>query len=115
MSAECIFCKIAAQEIPSKTVYEDDNLIAVEDMNPMAPIHILLIPRRHISSLNEAGPNDAALLGHTQLVAAAIAREKGIATDGYRLVNNCGVEGGQAVMHIHYHLLGGRNLTWPPG
>jgi histidine triad (HIT) family protein len=115
VNAECIFCKIAAQEIPSKIVYQDSDLIAIEDINPMAPIHILLIPRKHIPSLNEAGLDDAVLLGHVQLAAAAIAREKGIAADGYRLINNCGEWGGQTVMHVHYHLLGGRNLKWPPG
>ncbi len=115
MHAECIFCKIVAEEIPGKTVYQDDELIAIEDINPVAPIHILLIPRQHIPSLNEANPDDAALLGRIQLVAAAIAREKGIADQGYRLINNCKEWGGQTVMHIHYHLLGGRNLGWPPG
>lgn len=114
-AADCIFCKLVAQEIPSKIVYQDDELIAIEDINPASPIHILLIPRKHIPSLNQAGVDDAALLGHIQLVAAQIAQDQGIAGNGYRLVNNCGEWGGQTVMHIHYHLLGGRKLQWPPG
>ncbi len=114
-AADCIFCKIAAQEIPAKIVYQDDELIAIEDINPAAPIHILLIPRKHIPSLDQAGLEDASLLGHLQLTAARIANEQGIATRGYRLVNNCGEWGGQLVMHVHYHLLGGRDLKWPPG
>ncbi|HCF50867.1 MAG TPA: histidine triad nucleotide-binding protein [Syntrophomonas sp.] len=114
-AADCIFCKLAAQEIPSKIVYQDDDLIALEDINPVAPIHILLIPRKHIPSLNEAGLDDAAWLGRLQLAAAKIAQDQGIAANGYRLVNNCGEWGGQTVRHVHYHLLGGRNLQWPPG
>lgn len=112
---DCIFCKIAAREISSKMVYEDENLVAIEDINPVAPLHLLLIPRQHITSLNEAGADEVALLGQIQLTAAAIARDKGLAQEGYRLVNNCGEQGGQTVMHLHYHLLGGRNMQWPPG
>jgi len=114
-AADCIFCKLVAQEIPSKIVYQDDHLIAIEDINPVSPIHILLIPRKHIPSLNEAGLDDAALLGHLQLVAAQVAQDQGFAGNGYRLVNNCGKWGGQEVMHLHYHLLSGRKHQWPPG
>lgn len=114
-AADCIFCKIAAREIPAQLIYQDDELIAIKDINPAAPIHILLIPRKHIASLNQAGLEDADLLGHLQITAARIASDQGIAPTGYRLVHNCGEWGGQTVMHVHYHLLGGRNLTWPPG
>jgi histidine triad (HIT) family protein len=113
--ADCLFCKIAAKNIPSKVVYEDEMLIAIEDINPSAPVHVLLIPKKHIASLHDTGDTDKSLLGHIQLIAAQIAREQNIATDGYRLVNNCGAMGGQEVMHLHYHLLGGREMLWPPG
>lgn len=113
--ADCIFCKIVAEEIPARIIYQDDELIAIEDINPAAPVHILLIPRKHIPSLNEAGLDDADIFGHLQLTAARIANGQGIAASGYRLVSNCGEWGGQTVMHVHYHLLGGRELRWPPG
>jgi len=113
--SDCLFCKIAAKNIPSKVIYEDEMLIAIEDINPSAPVHVLLIPKKHIASLHDTGDADKSLLGHIQLIAAQIAREQNIATDGYRLVNNCGIMGGQEVMHLHYHLLGGREMLWPPG
>lgn len=113
--SDCIFCRIAAGEIPAQIVYEDDALIAIRDINPVAMVHILIIPRSHIASLNDAVTEHKELLGHIQLVAAAIARDQGIAGEGYRLVNNCGEAGGQTVMHLHYHLIGGRPMTWPPG
>jgi len=113
--SDCLFCKIAAKEIPSKIVYEDNMVVAFEDINPSAPVHILLIPRKHLSSLNDISADDKTLLGHTQMVVAQIAREQNIAADGYRLVINCGPMGGQEVMHLHYHLLGGREMLWPPG
>jgi histidine triad (HIT) family protein len=113
--SDCLFCKIAAKDIPSQVVYEDELVIAVKDINPSAPVHILLIPRNHIASLNDISAADELLLGHIQLVTRQIAREQNIAADGYRLVLNCGVLGGQEVMHLHYHLLGGREMLWPPG
>ncbi|NLX01263.1 MAG: histidine triad nucleotide-binding protein [Syntrophomonadaceae bacterium] len=113
--SDCLFCKIAAKNIPSKVIYEDEMLIAIEDINPSAPVHVLLIPKKHIASLNDIGDTDKSLLGHIQVIAAQIAKEQKIAKDGYRLVNNCGTMGGQEVMHLHYHLLGGREMLWPPG
>lgn len=113
--SDCLFCKIAAKDIPSKVVYEDELVIAIEDINPSAPVHILLIPRNHIASLDDISAADELLLGHIHLVARQIAREQNIAADGYRLVLNCGTLGGQEVMHLHYHLLGGREMLWPPG
>ncbi|NLF44515.1 MAG: histidine triad nucleotide-binding protein [Syntrophomonadaceae bacterium] len=112
---ECLFCKIAAGEIPTSKVYEDDRVIAFEDIKPAAPVHILLIPRIHIVSLNEIKDHDLELLGHIQFAASQVARKMGIDKTGYRLVNNNGIEGGQEVLHLHYHLLGGRTMEWPPG
>ncbi len=113
--SDCLFCKIAAGEIPSKEAYADDELYAFHDISPQAPVHVLLIPRRHIGSLNEASEDDQALLGRLLLTGQKLAAELGIAEGGYRLVNNCGADGGQTVHHLHVHLLGGRGLTWPPG
>lgn len=112
---DCLFCKIARGDIPAQLVYEDDRLIAFKDINPVAPVHILLTPRRHITSLNETSPGDQELLGHIQLIAAGIAAKLKIDKTGYRVVNNNGHEGGQEVGHLHYHLLGGREMIWPPG
>ncbi len=112
---ECLFCKIAAGEISTSKVYEDDQVIAFADIKPAAPVHILLIPRVHIVSLNEIKEHDLELLGHIQFVASQVARKMGIDKTGYRLVNNNGIEGGQEVLHLHYHLLGGRTMEWPPG
>ena len=112
---DCIFCKIIAGEIPSKIVFQDELLIAIEDINPAAPVHILIIPRKHISSLNEVNKSHSEILSHIQIQAAQIAGEMKIDREGYRLVNNCGTWGGQTVMHLHYHLLGGREMTWPAG
>lgn len=114
-ASECIFCKIVTKEISSKIVYEDEKIIAIEDINPAAPLHILLIPKQHIASLDEVEEQDAGILGHIQLTASRIAKEKGISKKGYRVVNNCGVWGGQTIAHLHYHLLGGREMAWPPG
>lgn len=113
--SDCLFCNIVTKNVPSKIVYEDETLIAIEDINPSAPVHILLIPKKHIASLNDTSVDDEVLLGHIQIVARQIAKEQNIAVDGYRLVNNCGTLGGQTVMHLHYHLLGGREMLWPPG
>ncbi len=112
--SDCIFCKIASGEFESDIVYEDDDIIAFNDMNPEAPTHILIVPKRHIESLNDAVAGDADILGKVQLVAKGLAKDKGVGS-GYRLVLNVGAEAGQTINHIHYHLLGGRSLTWPPG
>jgi len=114
MSADCLFCKIAAKQIPSKVVYEDDEVFAFEDVGPQAPTHVLIIPRRHFASLNEATPEDQAVLGKLQLVAADLARKLRLA-GGYRTVVNTGEGAGQSVFHLHLHLLGGRSFRWPPG
>jgi histidine triad (HIT) family protein len=111
--SDCLFCKIANKEIPSKKVYEDDRVYAFEDIAPKAPTHVLVIPKRHIARLAEAQAPDAALLGEAALCAAAIAREKGLAH--YRLVLNNGEGAGQSVFHLHIHLLAGRPFAWPPG
>jgi len=114
MSANCLFCKIAAKQIPSKIVYEDPDLFAFEDINPQAPTHILICPRKHLESLTHAAPEDQGILGKLQLVAAQLARERNL-LDGYRTVLNSGEGAGQTVFHLHLHLLGGRNFRWPPG
>jgi len=115
MPTDCLFCKIIAKEIPSKTVYEDEQAVAFEDINPQAPTHILVLPRKHIASLNEVTAAEATLVGHLHLVAAKLARERGIADSGYRTVLNNGRGAGQSVFHLHLHLLGGRGMRWPPG
>ncbi len=112
---ECIFCKIAAGEIPAEKVYEDDAVVAFRDLGPQAPTHILVIPRKHIATLNDLQSDDEAVVGRMVGAAAQIAAEQGIAEDGYRTVMNCNAAGGQTVFHIHLHLLGGRAMTWPPG
>ena len=111
---DCLFCKIIAGTIPSKKVYEDDKVFAFEDINPGAPTHVLIIPKRHLAGLDKATAEDAELLGYMQLIAAEIGRDRGI-EDGYRTVLNVGPRSGQSVFHIHLHILGGRDLKWPPG
>ncbi len=111
---DCLFCKIIAGTIRSKKVYEDDKVYAFEDINPKAPTHVLIVPKRHIRGLKEAQPEDAEIIGYCQIVATKIARERGIEA-GYRTVYNVGPAAGQSVFHLHLHLLGGRNLSWPPG
>jgi histidine triad (HIT) family protein len=111
----CLFCKITAKEIPAKTVYEDETVLAFEDINPQAPVHILIIPKKHISTALEIGNDDHALIGHMFRVANRIAREKKVAERGFRLVMNCNRESGQTVFHVHLHLLAGRAMHWPPG
>lgn len=110
----CIFCRVIRGEAPSKKVYEDDRVFAFEDTRPQAPTHVLLIPKKHIVGLKEAGPEDADIIGYLHLVAARLARERQI-EDGYRTVLNVGPGSGQSVFHLHLHLLGGRTLRWPPG
>ncbi|HTZ17411.1 MAG TPA: histidine triad nucleotide-binding protein [Dissulfurispiraceae bacterium] len=112
---DCIFCKIIENKIPSKIVYEDDLVLAFEDVNPHAPVHTLIIPKRHIPTLLDITDPDLHLFGHMVKVANGIARDKGIAERGFRLVTNCNPEGGQAVFHVHFHLLGGRQLRSPFG
>ncbi len=112
---DCLFCKMVAGEIQPDTVYEDDDVLAFRDINPQAPTHVLIIPKRHISTINDLQPEDAELVGKLYLVAAKIAKIEGFAEDGYRVVMNCNEAGGQSVFHIHLHLLGGRNFTWPAG
>ena len=113
--ADCLFCRIVRKEIPASIVYEDDRILAFGDINPQAPLHALVVPKRHIDSLNALGPGDDALVGEMTRRAAAIAREKGYADRGFRTVFNTNAEAGQTVFHIHLHLLAGRGLTWPPG
>lgn len=112
--SDCLFCKIAAGAIPSRRCYEDDDLVAFHDVSPQAPVHVLVVPRRHLASLDAAVEQDGALLGRLLLVIRALARELGIQS-GYRVVNNCGASAGQSVFHVHFHLLGGRPMGWPPG
>jgi histidine triad (HIT) family protein len=111
----CLFCRIAARELPGRIAYEDDQCIAFEDIHPKAPVHLLVIPRKHIESLNDLTTEDEPLLGHAFAVAARLAKEKGIDGSGYRTVVNTNGEAGQSVFHIHIHVLGGRLLRWPPG
>ncbi len=111
----CIFCKIINKEVPSKVVYEDERVLAFDDINPKAPIHILLISKEHFGTLNEIPEEKKDILSHLLLKARQIAQEKGIAENGYRIVLNTERDSGQEVFHIHFHLLGGRQMKWPPG
>lgn len=113
--ADCLFCKIVAGEITGTIVYQDDRLVAIKDVNPQAPSHVLIVPRRHIATLNDLTPADDALVGEMIRRAAAIAKEQGHGDRGYRTVFNCNADAGQSVFHIHLHLLAGRTMTWPPG
>lgn len=111
---DCIFCKIAAGEIPSTKVYEDDTVVAFNDLDPQAPVHVLIIPKEHIASAAEINESNSAVVAHIFEVAAKIAAEKGL-RDGFRIVNNCGDSAGQSVKHLHFHLMGGRDFGWPAG
>lgn len=111
----CLFCKIIEQKIPAKIVYEDDLVVAFEDINPKAPVHILIIPREHIPTINDLNPQHEILVGHLFMVAKKLAEKLNIAESGYRTVINCNPDSGQEVYHIHLHLLGGRKFNWPPG
>jgi histidine triad (HIT) family protein len=113
--AETIFKKIIYKQIPARIVHEDDHCLAFHDVAPQAPVHVLVIPKKEIESLEHLANEDAALLGHIWLTIQKIAREQGLASDGYRVVVNCGQNGGQSVDHLHFHILGGRPLKWPPG
>ena len=111
----CLFCRIAAGEIPAKMVYQDEKLLVIEDINPATPLHLLLIPRKHIIGILDLLPEDDLLIGHIFRVAAAIARERGVAESGFRIVANTNADAGQSVFHVHFHLLAGRSMAWPPG
>jgi histidine triad (HIT) family protein len=113
--SECIFCKIVERTIPAVLVYEDDMVVAFDDVNPQAPTHTLVIPRKHVGSITELQDSDVELLGRVMLAGNKIARLKGIADAGYRFVVNTGPHGGQRVFHLHLHVLGGRHMAWPPG
>jgi histidine triad (HIT) family protein len=112
---DCLFCKIAAGRIPATIVHQDDEVVAFKDINGQAPLHLLIIPRRHIATLNDLSPADDALVGSLFRTAASLAAQHGYAERGYRTVLNCNREAGQTVFHIHLHLLAGRGLSWPPG
>ena len=112
---DCLFCKICKKEISSATLYEDDDVLAFEDIAPKAPVHFLVVPKRHIADANALSEADGALLGKLFACVARVAAEKGVAENGYRVVTNIGEDGGQSVDHLHFHVLGGRQLAWPPG
>ncbi len=112
---DCLFCKIRDGDIPCDIVFEDDHVLAFNDVNPQAPVHILIIPKKHISTINDLEDGDGQLMGKLFAAAKNIAHEKGVSDDGYRLVTNCNAGAGQTVFHIHMHLLAGRAMSWPPG
>ena len=111
---DCIFCKIVSGEIPSTKVYEDDTVLGFKDLSPQAPVHVLLIPKTHITSVDDVTPENSAVVAHIFEVAAKLAKEFGL-SNGYRIVTNCGEDGGQTVKHLHFHLMGGRTFGWPAG
>lgn len=115
MTDTCLFCRIVNGDIPAQIVHEDDDIVAFYDIAPQAPVHVLLIPRRHLDSVSQFGDDDAGLAGKLLLTARTLARQLGMAESGFRLVINTGDQGGQSVSHLHLHLLGGRQMTWPPG
>lgn len=114
MSA-CIFCRIVEGSIPAKIVYQDEHALAFDDINPQAPVHALVIPKRHVPSVQDLGEADRVLLGHLLLTCSRIAKEKGLSETGFRVVANTGRDGGQTVFHLHFHVMGGRHMGWPPG
>lgn len=111
----CVFCQIASGEIPATKLYEDDLVVAFNDLDPQAPVHILIIPKKHIESVDYINAENSSVIAHIFELASKLAKEKGLDENGYRIVNNCGEWGGQSVMHLHFHLLGGRSMKWPPG
>ena len=111
----CLFCRLIAGEVPADVVYQDGRAVAFRDINPQAPVHVLVIPREHMESLDDAARRDEGLLGHLLRVAARVANEQGVSAGGYRTVVNTGADAGQSVFHLHVHVLGGRPLAWPPG
>jgi histidine triad (HIT) family protein len=112
---DCLFCKIINKKIPSAIVFEDDKVIAFRDIDPQAPVHILIVPRKHVPTLMDLTDEDKEIIGYIYLVAKKLAQKEGVAKKGFRVVANCNADAGQAVFHIHFHLLGGRRLSWPPG
>jgi histidine triad (HIT) family protein len=112
---DCLFCKIASGEIPIPLLYQDDRVVAFDDINPQAPVHKIIVPRKHLSTLNDLQIEDHLLMGHMVQSAVTLAKQFNIAEEGYRLVMNCNDNGGQSIFHIHLHLLGGRRMHWPPG
>ncbi|MGK0467994.1 histidine triad nucleotide-binding protein [Clostridium sp.] len=112
---DCIFCKIIKKQILCELIYEDESVIGFKDISPKAPVHVIIIPRVHISNINDISEDESGVIGHIFIVAKKIAKDLGISETGYRIVSNCGENGGQSVQHIHFHLLGGRMLKWPPG
>lgn len=115
MMTDCLFCKIINTDIPAEIIYQDEQVLAFNDIDSKAPYHFLIIPKKHISTLNDIGAEEESLLGHMVYTAKRIAKDKGFAEEGYRLVMNCNEQGGQTVFHIHMHVLAGRDLQWPPG
>lgn len=115
MTTDCLFCRIRDGQVPARKVYEDQSAIAFEDINPQAPTHVLVIPRTHIATLNDLTEEHSGLVGHLVNVAAKVARDRGHAARGYRVVLNCNADAGQTVFHVHLHMLGGRPMEWPPG
>jgi len=115
MSVDCLFCKIIAGEIPASIIHEDSQLVVFRDIDPQAPQHFLIVPRKHIATTLDLTIDDNGLVGHIYQVAGKLARDLGFAEQGFRVVNNCNDAGGQTVWHLHFHLLGGRNMSWPPG
>jgi histidine triad (HIT) family protein len=113
--SNCLFCKIISKEIKSNIIYEDEKVVAFLDINPKAPVHILIVPKKHISTILEMEEDDRELIGHIYMVANRLAKEKNIHKDGFRIVLNCNKDAGQEIFHIHFHLLGGRSFSWPPG
>ena len=113
--SECLFCKIRQGEIPADIIFENDDVLAFNDVNPQAPVHLLIIPKKHISTVNDMTDDDQLIMGKLFSAARAIAKQKGVSDDGYRLVVNCNEKAGQTVFHIHMHMLADRALTWPPG
>lgn len=113
--SDCLFCKIAGGEIPASFVYEDEQVVAFEDIDPKAPVHVLIIPRQHVTTVADLGADPDGVMSSLTKAANQVAADRGILTDGYRLTVNCGVDGGQSVYHLHMHLLGGRGMSWPPG
>ena len=112
---DCLFCKIAAGEMDTNFIYQDEEVVVFKDVNPKAPVHLLIVPKKHIADLNSLEAEDNQLVGHIYQIAKKMADEYDIAESGYRIVSNCGDDGGQTVYHIHFHLLGGRQMQWPPG
>ena len=113
--SDCLFCKITQGEIPADIIFENDDVLAFNDVNPQAPVHLLIIPKKHISTVNDMTDDDQLIMGKLFSAAKAIAKQKGVSDDGYRLVVNCNEKAGQTVFHIHMHMLADRALTWPPG